>query len=281
MSRARRLPLSFVLPTVAALGVGAAVAIGSIPSGSGLITGCYVTTVSAIGGPPSDYPRYGQLRVIDPDASTALPAVQRSCLSDETTVTWHEDGPPGLDGSAGPAGPAGAQGAAGAPGTTTGDGASFGFTGRGRMFMKIDNVKGDSKDPAHLSQFEIADFSFGVDHPTPIGSATAGAGGGKPAFQEFTITPTKDGSTPNVFKNAVAGMHYKMVVIALAPPSGSHRPDYVRFTFGTVFVGKIAFSTGGDDGPTEQITFTYGKLTMQFPAAGVSHPPTVTVTART
>jgi hypothetical protein len=35
--------------------------------------------------------------------------------------------------------------------------------------------------------FEIKDFSFGVENPTTIGSATGGAGTGKISFNEFNI----------------------------------------------------------------------------------------------
>ena len=35
--------------------------------------------------------------------------------------------------------------------------------------------------------FEIKDFSFGVENPTTIGSATGGAGAGKIKFNEFEI----------------------------------------------------------------------------------------------
>ena len=40
--------------------------------------------------------------------------------------------------------------------------------------------------------FEIKDFSFGVENPTTIGSATGGAGAGKIKFNEFTIKKTTD-----------------------------------------------------------------------------------------
>lgn len=35
--------------------------------------------------------------------------------------------------------------------------------------------------------FEIVDYSFGVENPTTIGSATGGAGAGKVKFNEFTF----------------------------------------------------------------------------------------------
>jgi type VI secretion system secreted protein Hcp len=47
--------------------------------------------------------------------------------------------------------------------------------------------------------FEIKDFSFGIENPTTIGSATGGAGAGKIKFNEFSITKTTDTASPNFF----------------------------------------------------------------------------------
>jgi hypothetical protein len=50
----------------------------------------------------------------------------------------------------------------------------------------------DGADLEHAPDFEIRDFSFGVENPTTIGSATGGAGAGKIKFNEFTIKKTSD-----------------------------------------------------------------------------------------
>jgi hypothetical protein len=47
--------------------------------------------------------------------------------------------------------------------------------------------------------FEIKDFSFDVENPTTIGSATGGAGAGKTKFNEFSIGKKVD-SGPPVFR---------------------------------------------------------------------------------
>jgi hypothetical protein len=36
--------------------------------------------------------------------------------------------------------------------------------------------------------FEVKDFSFGVENPTTVGSATGGAGAGKITFNPFSVT---------------------------------------------------------------------------------------------
>src|SRR5882762_4141589 len=75
MKRSKR-ALQIALPTAAALGAGAAVAVGSIPGGDGTIAGCYASSTGATLSwensraiePP------GALRVIDPTNTVGSPA---------------------------------------------------------------------------------------------------------------------------------------------------------------------------------------------------------------
>src|ERR1700740_1535883 len=55
--------------------------------------------------------------------------------------------------------------------------------------------------PKTGGHFEIKDFSFGVENPTTIGSATGGAGAGKVKFHEFVIKKVTDSASPVFFKN--------------------------------------------------------------------------------
>jgi hypothetical protein len=65
-----------VVPTlIVGLAVAAAVALGSIPDGSGTINGCYANN-------------NGALRVIDTSAGAA-------CKTSETALSWQQQGTPG------------------------------------------------------------------------------------------------------------------------------------------------------------------------------------------
>ena len=135
---------------------------------------------------------------------------------------------------------------------------------------KVSYVIGfEGADGATMGSFEIKDFSFGVEHPTTIGSATGGAGSGKAEFQEFTITKTTDKSSPAFFKNCVTGAHYKTVTLAMRKAGGdpvSAGKPFLSFKFGTVFTTKIDWSGPGDEGPEESITFVYGSLEVAYNA---------------
>src|SRR5215510_12248864 len=125
--------------------------------------------------------------------------------------------------------------------------------------------EGETLDKTYSKKkaFEIKDFSFGVENPTTIGSATGGAGAGKIKFNEFTIKKTTDKASPLFFKNCCMGAHYQTVIIAMrkagrnAATSGK---EFLRFKFETVFTTKIDWSGPGDEGPEESITFVFGKL---------------------
>ena len=64
---------------------------------------------------------------------------------------------------------------------------------KARAARDLQDLTPDIQDPAELSEAaaeavrggEIKDFSFGIENPTTIGSATGGAGAGKIKFNEF------------------------------------------------------------------------------------------------
>jgi type VI secretion system secreted protein Hcp len=131
-------------------------------------------------------------------------------------------------------------------------------------FLTVDGITGPVGKPC---KFEIEDWSFGVENPTTMGSATNGVGAGKAKFNEFTIKKTSDSASPTFFKNCVAGAHYEKVTLEMrkagGDPASSGKP-FLTYTFGNVFTTKINWSGPGDEGPEEQITFVYGSLKVAY-----------------
>jgi len=140
---------------------------------------------------------------------------------------------------------------------------------------------GETKDQLYSqtkpnAAFEIKDFSFGVENPTTIGSATGGAGAGKIKFNEFTVKKTSDQASPAFFKNCCAGAHYKTVTISMRKAGGDPKSAgkaFLQFKFGTVFTTKIDWSGPGDEGPEESITFVYGVLGVLYTVQNADGTP--------
>src|SRR5437879_6111259 len=102
-------------------------------------------------------------------------------------------------------------------------------------------IPGDGRDPNNSKAFEIKDFSFGVENPTTIGSATGGAGAGKIKFSEFTIKKTVDKASPAFFKVCATGDHFPKATLYVrkhAPNFKGVSANYLVYKFGTVFTTK-------------------------------------------
>jgi type VI secretion system secreted protein Hcp len=208
-SRLMRAPLKVVVPTAAALGAGAAVgavAIGAIPDSNGTIHGCYLSSNPA--GGQQIATDYGALRVIDPSLSNQdVPTDEYSCNSDETAISWNQQGPQGPAGAMGKQGPAGAPGQNGAAGSATIFGnTNFGITASPHveMFLKLDGIKGESQDDKHKDAIDIESFAFGSEAPV-TGSQSTGAGAGKVTVSSFSITKKLDKSTPMLERDLANG----------------------------------------------------------------------------
>lgn len=176
--RHSRRALQIALPTAAALGAGAAVAVGSIPSGDGTITGCYAGqhgAVLTVNGDGVVTEPAGALRVIDPTNTASNPAgappdprVSSCDPQQETQITWNQKGPAGPQGVTGPQGPAGTSGGQGpaggqgAPGAPLIGGTTFGIDGAagGSTFLKLDGIEGESTQKDHKGEIVIESFSL-------------------------------------------------------------------------------------------------------------------------
>ena len=256
--------LQIALPTAAALGAGAAVAVGSI-GGGGTITGCYASPTGAmltIGGktaPVQEPP--GALRVIDPTATIGTPGAAPDPLASqcdpnqETPLTWKQQGP---QGPAGAQGLAGAQGTVGAPGAPLIGDTSFGISGNGKTFLKIEGIKGEANDKTHKSWISVDSFSLGTH------SSGGGGGAGKTTIQSFTITKPIDKSSPLLFLGAANGKNYKEMVLSFERKAGGKQQDYLKFTFGNVLISGVTDGTSQKEMPEEQVTFNFQKCKETF-----------------
>jgi type VI secretion system secreted protein Hcp len=217
-----------------------AVALGATTIGGGYALAAHNSSTVATVAPDGTITacvgkRSGRLRIVSQASS---------CHAWETVLTW----------SAGGAGGAGGGGPA--PAATT-----AGIT------LTLSNGQpltgGDPTGPA----FEITDWSFGVENPTTIGSATGGAGAGKVKFDEFKITKRVDTASPMLFKACASGQHFKEVVITVRRAGQS--TAYVTYKLETVFITSIQTGSSGGETPMETITFVYGKLTTtETPVSG-------------
>ena len=289
LRRSRR-ALKIALPTAAALGAGAAIAVGSIPGGNGVITGCYASSTGAYVGVDGQYHQApGALRVIDPSlAKTGTttvgvgpePEPARECAPEETQITWNQTGPTGPKGPTGLIGPTGQQGATGQQGGQGSSGqngssligeTTFGMQNKaGGLFLKIDGlpgettIKGESTDKtiprSDAGYLKIDSFSLGAHGASNIGSQSSGAGAGKATFESFTITKQIDSASPKLFQAAATGQHFPDATLFFTHKVKGGQQNYLEIKLFNLGISSIQDGTSPSGTPEEQVTFNFLKI---------------------
>jgi type VI secretion system secreted protein Hcp len=227
-----RRALRIALPTVAALGAGAAVGVAAIPSADGTIHSCVTTSNGAI-------------RIIDAEATPA-----QACTATETALNWNQQGP------AGPTGPPGPQGDPGTSGSSSPDN-SFSTPSQAGgpsadMFLKVDGMPGDSTDDEHKDEINVTSFAFAVGRggdgtgiAAPTAATAGGTGTSRRGLQTLRIDKIYDAASPKLLRAAATGRHVRSAVLTFRR-SGDNDVEFLRYTLSDVQV--TSYDQGGKDG---------------------------------
>jgi type VI secretion system secreted protein Hcp len=138
-------------------------------------------------------------------------------------------------------------------------------------YMNIDEgkvVKGEATAKDMSGFFEIYSFSWGASNPTTVGTGATGLAAGKVSVSSFNIMKKSDNSSPLLFSACCAGQHYKTAKVVLRKATGTDggQKPFLTYSFTDVMVESIQWSgsSGGDDTPTESVSFAFGKVDIEY-----------------
>ena len=173
---------------VAGLAALAAVAVATVPDGSGVIHSCY-QTVGGPGGAPAAGPNW---RVIDPAAGQSCDPAGEAALNFSQQGAA---GPPGATGPAGAPGPAGADGGSTPPDDCPAVVGHVTLSGQPNL----------SFDACRVLRVRIGGRGF--------------ASGESSGSTEYEITRLSDADSPKLLKAAVQGTLFKTATIEIYKPA--------------------------------------------------------------
>jgi type VI secretion system secreted protein Hcp len=246
--------LKIALPTIAALGAGAAVGVAAIPSANGTIHACVNTATGAV-------------RIIDAETPATCVA------ANEKDVTWNQQGPPGPAGPQGDVGPQGATGDSGSGSGSSSSNNSFSTPSQAGgpnadMFLKLDGIAGESTDDKHKNEINVTSFAFALGRGSDGTGSAAGVAGVTPTakgrLQTLRIDKLYDSASPKLFRAAASGQHIKSAVLTFRR-SGDNDVEFLTYTLSDVQV--TSYDQGGKDGDArdlgsleEEVALTAAKI---------------------
>src|SRR6202043_4195331 len=112
------------------------------------------------------------------------------------------------------------------------------------MFLKLDGVKGESKDKAHTQEIDILSWSWGMSNSGSAHSG-GGAGAGKVNVQDLSFTKWVDSATPKLALACCDGKHFANATLVVRK-AGEKPVEYLKIKIEEVLITSI--STGGPGG---------------------------------
>ena len=135
-------------------------------------------------------------------------------------------------------------------------------------FLKIDGVDGESTRKGFEKQMEILSFSWGASNPSTVGAGGGGGGGGKVSVSSFSIMKSERQLRAHCCSRPAArASTTPRPCVTLNKAAGKAPIDFIKYEFERSLRGSASSGpdrAGGDDTPTESVSFSFGKVTITY-----------------
>ena len=105
------------------------------------------------------------------------------------------------------------------------------------MFLKLDGIKGESKDDKHAGEISVLDFSWGVTNHASFQVGHSGGGVGKADVHNMHMTKFVDTSSPALMLHTCNGKHIKSAIITFRK-QGEKPLDFLTITLTDVLLAS-------------------------------------------
>jgi len=134
-------------------------------------------------------------------------------------------------------------------------------------FLDIPGCEGECSASGMEKKIEIYSFSWGASNPTTVGSGSTGLSGGKVSISSFNVMKKTEKSSATLFAACCSGKHFATATVTLRKASGeAGQKAFLVYTFTDIMVESVQWSgsTGGDDTPTESVSFAFAKVEINY-----------------
>jgi type VI secretion system secreted protein Hcp len=131
------------------------------------------------------------------------------------------------------------------------------------MFLKLDGIKGESKDDKHKDEIHIESFSWGMNQ-TGGGHTGGGSGAGKVSVHDISVTKFVDKASTNLAFHCASGKHISEGLITVRK-AGEHPVEYLKIKLIDILVSSVQFAGHGHgDSLSENVTLNFAKFKVEY-----------------
>src|SRR5215831_2412705 len=131
------------------------------------------------------------------------------------------------------------------------------------MFLKLDGIKGESKDSKHKDEIHIESFSWGMSQTGAMG-AGGGGGAGKVNVHDISISKNVDKSSCDLMYACASGKHIPSGLITVRK-AGEKPLEYLKIKLTDILISGVQDSgSGHGDQVAESITLNFAKFQVDY-----------------
>ena len=131
------------------------------------------------------------------------------------------------------------------------------------MFLKIDDIEGESVDDVHAGEIDVMSWSWGMSQG---GTTHGGRGGGagKVNVQDFSFVHYVDKASANLMKMCCNGKHFQEATLVVRK-AGEQPLEYMIITMKNGLISSVSTGgSGGEDRVTENVTLNFSEFKTEY-----------------
>ena len=129
------------------------------------------------------------------------------------------------------------------------------------VFLKLGDVKGESKDSKHEGEIDVLSWSWGVAQTGNVGMG-GGGGAGKANFADMSFMHAFDKASPVLMKACATGEHFPEATL-VSRKAGKGQQDYLIIKMKEVFITSVQPS-GSSEHPMESVSMQFGHVDLEY-----------------
>lgn len=130
------------------------------------------------------------------------------------------------------------------------------------MFLKLDGIKGESKDHKHGGEIHIESFSWGMNQ-TGAHATGGGGGAGKVSVHDISITKFVESSTAGLMLACASGKHIPAGLLTVRK-AGEKPLEYLKIKLTDILISGVQFAGHGGEMLTENVTLNFSKFQLEY-----------------
>lgn len=134
------------------------------------------------------------------------------------------------------------------------------------IFLKLDDIKGESQVDGFKDQIEIMSYSHNVAMPVTNDVSNTERTSGRAHVGEMSLTKFVDLSTPKLNEYCCSGKMIKEAVLTLCRNDDGKMLPLIVYTLDNVIISHLSVSGGSGGKPVETMSLNFTKIKWEITA---------------